>query len=404
MHPELIHLPGGFTIKTYGFFLMLGFLSAVWMAMKRAEKVKANSDRILDLAFFVLIFGILGARVFYVAHYWKSQFAKASLFDIINVTSGGLEFLGGFLGAFAALLVYCWWTKVSLRLYMDIAAPSAMWGVAFGRVGCFFNGCCFGGLLTTGAAGAGAAAPPPWAVQFPYGSPAQYRHWEDRLISVPGELIFASKEASQPQLVPEAMLSKSVEELQGPQVAYQEAGEALEQAEKNGAAGAEIERLKKNKEAAKQALEKHVKENAQLMLYAKAFPSRKNPERGMTVTELQDLAHQVHSQPVHPAQLYAAGQALLLSLLLSAIFYYRRRHGIVAAWMLMLYPVQRVLEEIIRADNPHDVAGLTISQSISLALFLCGLVMLIVLYRMPERSPSLDDPDSPSVAPAAVPA
>ena len=194
MHPELIELPGGLTIKTYGFFLMLGFLSAVWMAMKRAEKVRANSDRILDLAFVVLIFGILGARVFYVVHYWKSQFARASLLDIINITSGGLEFLGGFLGAFAAVLIYCWWTKVSLRLYLDIAAPSAMWGLAFGRIGCFFNGCCYGGLLTTAGASAGASPPPTWAVRFPYGSPAQHRHWEERWVSVPAELIFAPQE------------------------------------------------------------------------------------------------------------------------------------------------------------------------------------------------------------------
>ena len=142
MHPAMITLPGGFGVKTYGFFLMLGFLSAVWLGMKRAEKLKVSGDRILDLAFLLLIFGVLGARIFYVAHYWKTQFATApnKLIAILDITNGGLEFLGGFLGAFTAVIIYCWWAQVSLRLYLDVIAPSAMWGLAFGRIGCYFNG------------------------------------------------------------------------------------------------------------------------------------------------------------------------------------------------------------------------------------------------------------------------
>jgi phosphatidylglycerol:prolipoprotein diacylglycerol transferase len=396
MHPELVHFPGGFSIKTYGFFLMIGFLSGVWMAMKRAEKVKANSDRVLDMAFLLLVFGVLGARIFYVVHYWKSQFAGApnKLLAIIDITSGGLEFLGGFLGGLAALLVYCWWTKVSMRLYLDIAAPSAMWGLALGRIGCFFNGCCFGGMFAAGATA------PPWAVQFPYGSGPQLRQWEERRVAVPAELVMAPKGALVPLLVPQEKLAMSIEKLQGPAVTLQEANRNLEQAEKAGAAPAEIDALKKAVAAATKAVDEHRKSNTALY-YAMVHPSRTNPDRNMTVTELQDLAAAVRSEPIHPTQLYAAGQALLLSLLLSAIFYRRKRHGVVIAWLLMLYPIQRVLEEIIRADNPHDVAGLTVSQSISVAMFLSGLVLLFVLYRrLPERSPYAEEPEKATLAAA----
>jgi prolipoprotein diacylglyceryltransferase len=91
---------------------------------------------------------------------------------------------------------------------------------------------------------------------------------------------------------------------------------------------------------------------------------------------------------VHPTQLYAAVQAMLLSAFLSALFYVRKRHGVVMATLLLLYPFQRVLEEIIRADNPRDVAGLTVSQFISLATFVGGVVILVVLFKsMPQRSP-----------------
>ena len=148
MHPNFLTLPGGLTIGMYGLFMMLGFLSAVWMAMRRAEHVKANADRVLDMSFFALVFGVLGARVFFVIHYWQPQFATASnrLLAIINIREGGLEFLGGFLGAIIAVCIYAAWTKTSLRLYLDILAPSLAWGLAVGRIGCFLNGCCFGGL------------------------------------------------------------------------------------------------------------------------------------------------------------------------------------------------------------------------------------------------------------------
>ena len=72
MHPDLFTLPIiGVSIKTYGFFLMVGFLSAVWLSMRRAQRVKANPDTVLDLSILCLLFGVGGARLFYVVHYWN---------------------------------------------------------------------------------------------------------------------------------------------------------------------------------------------------------------------------------------------------------------------------------------------------------------------------------------------
>ena len=57
---------------------------------------------------------------------------------------------------------------------------------------------------------------------------------------------------------------------------------------------------------------------------------------------------------------------------------------------LVLYPIARVVLEMIRSDNPHDTAGLTISQFVSASMFLGGIAYLFVLYRwMPERSPAV---------------
>ena len=61
MHPEFFTLPIiGIAIKSYGFCLMVGFLSAVWLAMRRAQRVKANPDVVLDMSFLALLFGSWG--------------------------------------------------------------------------------------------------------------------------------------------------------------------------------------------------------------------------------------------------------------------------------------------------------------------------------------------------------
>lgn len=386
MHPELITLPGGFSIKTYGFFLMLGFLSAVWLAMKRCERMKANPDRMLDLAFLALFFGVGGARAFYVIHYWKEQFAGApnKLFAIIDITSGGLEFLGGFFGAFIATVVYCWWKQISLRLYADIIAPSVMWGLAFGRIGCYFNGCCFGAMA------AHTADEPPavsWAVQFPYGSPAQFRHWQDREVSVPAELIVTTKESPLPAPVPEAQLAKSVEARETARVQADQAAEALRIAKAEDPNSPGIPQLEKALAAARKRVQAQLGELAALTI-AQQMPSRANPTRITSVSELQAIAANVTSAPVHPTQIYASAQAMLLALFLGALLNYRKRHGVVIGVLFLMYPVQRILLELIRADNPHDVAGLTVSQSLGVLMVPAAFVYLYLLYkRYPMQSP-----------------
>jgi prolipoprotein diacylglyceryltransferase len=444
MHPELFTLPGGFSVKTYGFFMMIGFLTGVWMAMRRAARVKADPDIVLDISLLCLLFGIGGARIFYVIHYWKSQFADHPnpLFAIIDIRAGGLEFLGGFLGAVLATIVHAWWKKYSIRLYLDIMAPSAMWGLALGRIGCYFNGCCFGALAATAVAGSATAetdnaanairvvsareqtvslvsqnVPPPlpvgadapqeeaaggrgqvdnrqspianppkpalpWAVQFPYGSPAHVRHWENRLVTVPAELISMPRDGLLPMLVPEYQLFMPVEKRQAILRKIQD----LEAAYKAvaDADSAEARTLRREWDDAR----KDAVYQLGALLEAQKFPSRAQPQRESSVSELEALAHQCRSLPVHPAQLYATLGALILSGLLALVFYRRKRHGVVIGLTLLLYPVQRTLEEIIRADNPQDVAGLTVSQSISLGLILAGAAYLYVLYtKLPERSP-----------------
>ncbi len=396
MHPELFTLPIlGISIKTYGFCMMVGFLSAVWLGMKRAERVKADPDVLLDMSLLCLLFGVGGARLFYVAHYWSSQFADVpnKLFAIVDITKGGLEFLGGFLGAAVAIAIYSARKKISLRLYMDLLAPITMWGLAFGRLGCFFNGCCFGGAcaLPASASESGLEQQPQyaWAVEFPFASPAFWRQWEERELTVPAELIVALEESLrlQPWLVSGSVLSASEKKRKQVNRNFLDARRPYDRARADGASDEELAGLKVTMEAAEKRKKTRDLELLELLL-AQRFPSRVAPQRHSSVTELQELAGSLWSRPVHPAQLYSAVHALLLSLVLTALFYIRKRHGVVVAALLILYPIPRILLEMIRADNPHDVGGLTISQSVSVGMLITGIAVLYLLYKhRPERSP-----------------
>src|SRR5918999_1329029 len=101
----------------------------------------------------------------------------ANLLDAINISSGGLTFYGGLVLATFACIAYGVWRKVPLRLGMDIVAPCVMLGLAFGRVGCFLNGCCYG-----------AACDASWAVRFPYQAPAYVDQWRDGKVAPPPAL------------------------------------------------------------------------------------------------------------------------------------------------------------------------------------------------------------------------
>ncbi|MBI3833822.1 MAG: prolipoprotein diacylglyceryl transferase [Planctomycetes bacterium] len=386
MHPTLFNLFGGFEIKSYGFALMVGFLSAVWLAMRRGARTKVDPDRVLDVSFLCLIFGVLGARLFYVIHYWTPQFVDApnKFLAIIDIREGGLEFLGGFLGAAIAVTGYGFIRRQSLRLFLDILAPSAMWGLAFGRVGCFLNGCCFGGLAVQPNTHQAAY---PWAVQFPFASPAHWKEWEDRQVALPAELINVDRNVLQPTPLPDKALNMPYEKREKITRELADLSERYKKALTDNPKADETKKLA----AAFEAAQKNLQNNqSELLLLARAerFPSRVEPSRQTSASEIERLAAQSRSLPIHPAQLYATIGAFLLSGLLSAIYYRRKRHGVVIAALFLLYPIQRFFEELIRVDNPLDSAGLTVSQFIGVAMFATGLVMMFILYRhLPEKSP-----------------
>ncbi len=386
-------MPGtGWPLKSYGFMMMLGFLSGVYLAMRRAMRVKSDPDTVLNCAIIALFAGVAGARIFYVIHYWNDYFAfrRDWLTAVFNITQGGLEFLGGLIGATTCIVFYLWRAKKSIRLYTDILVVSTMWSLGIARIGCFLNGCCFGGVCLSDNNGPGS----PLAVQFPFASPTFVHQWEDRKITLPAELISDSLTASTSLPIWAASpigrddLSTPVELLNRPQREYEKAVRDYNEAKAENPDSEKTKALKQLRDMKKQLYDEHrLKFHA--LLRAERFPSRNDPGRpNTTLGELQTLAAKHPALWSHPTQLYSSTSAILLSFLLGRVFFRRKRHGMVFGLMLLTYPISRILLESIRTDNPLDVGGLTVSQAISVGMIVTGIVYLFILYRFfPERSP-----------------
>ncbi len=151
MHPILFKIPkieignwviGPIPIRLYGLMIGVGFLLGIYLASRRAKKEGINPDRILDMGVYLLLAAILGSRLFYVLLNLREF--SANPFDAFAIWKGGLVFYGGLL---AAVPVGIWYVKRhSLPVWKtaDITAPFIALAHAFGRLGCFFAGCCYG--------------------------------------------------------------------------------------------------------------------------------------------------------------------------------------------------------------------------------------------------------------------
>lgn len=217
MHPELFKIPFfDYSIHTYGLMMVLGLVAAMELAKFMARRSGLNPDLFSSAAILGLVSGLIGARIAFVLQNF-SEFTTGSfgenLFNAINLTSGGLVYYGGFIFAFATLVAWAIYKHIPLLRGMDIIAPCLMVGLAFGRVGCFLNGCCWGQHCEASS---------PLAVTFPYHSPAYLDDFAEKRIEPDPRLLerdpIAHRErladpksvAKQPELISIAARARSL--------------------------------------------------------------------------------------------------------------------------------------------------------------------------------------------------
>jgi phosphatidylglycerol:prolipoprotein diacylglycerol transferase len=220
-------------------------------------------------------------------------------------------------------------------------------GVGLGRIGCFLNGCCYGGLSDL-----------PWAVRFPEESPAFADQAQRGELYLHGLLFHGAPR--EPAVIDRV-----------------EPGSAAE--EHGLRAGQRVVMIDKVRTG--------TVEDAQWELL-KLHGAGK--ELSIQVAGASTPVHWTLSQtrprsrPVHPAQLYSLIDALLLCLFLLAYEPFKRRDGELTALVLVIHPISRFLLEIIRVDESAVFnTGMSISQNISIAIFAGGVMLWIYLFTRP---------------------
>ena len=255
-------------IYGYGAMLFVGFLTGTTIAAARLQRAGISGEVAWDVAMWIFVAGILGSRLFFVAQYHDRFFIPGeSLADtfrrLINLPDGGLVFYGGLILGSIAYVLFCRTRRVRPLALGDFLVTSVFVGYAFGRLGCFLNGCCFGDYCEL-----------PWAVTFPSNSVP----WKSQVF--------------------EGFLS----------------------------------------------------------------------------------AEAVRSLPVHPTQVYSTLGAFLLAGFTWAYHPYRRHDGEVLALGMLAYPINRFLVEFLRGDELGQFGTMfTISQWVSVGLFLTGLLLYIAI-------------------------
>ena len=211
MYPELFELPfTSLTIKSYGLMMVLGFLAAVFVIRRLSRDITPDPQFITNASLYTLIAGVVGSRLFYVVHYFDRF--RGDLLSVFAIWQGGLELLGGVVLAIIVVFFYLWRHKLPIRRYLDILAIGLLLALAFGRIGCFLNGCCFGKQTAL-----------PWGVRFPYGSfaygsqvrPNPYRNRAEPYFKLPDEFFNYSYASTGPTgiLKPYESLTKEQQQM-----------------------------------------------------------------------------------------------------------------------------------------------------------------------------------------------
>lgn len=137
-----------FTVYTYGVFAGIAFLVSSFLLMREAKRKGLSEHLVYDFCIFLLICGIISARIFYVILNWGDF--QDNLIEIVMLQHGGLVWFGGLIGAALSAIVFMRLKKMPVFLTLDFFAPFVVLGQAIGRIGCFFNGCCYGKPLASG--------------------------------------------------------------------------------------------------------------------------------------------------------------------------------------------------------------------------------------------------------------
>jgi phosphatidylglycerol:prolipoprotein diacylglycerol transferase len=143
MYPILFQF-GGFSVYAYGFFITMGFVITLILASLKIRKSKAGISfgNLVDLFFYTVLSAIIGSRALFILIHFDDY--RQNPMQIFKIWEGGLVFYGGLLLSIVVSLWYLRWHRLPIWKVADLISPLIALGLFFGRIGCFFAGCCYG--------------------------------------------------------------------------------------------------------------------------------------------------------------------------------------------------------------------------------------------------------------------
>ena len=146
VNPVAFTIPifGGIEVRWYGMIITLGIILAFTYCAFRAKQEGIIFDDLLDIAIFTVIFGIVGARTYYVL---TSLDKYKTFYDVIAIWEGGIAIYGAVIAGAVTIYFVCRHKKISSLKMLDAVAPAVMIGQIVGRWGNFFNGEAYGSIV-----------------------------------------------------------------------------------------------------------------------------------------------------------------------------------------------------------------------------------------------------------------
>lgn len=141
MYPVLFRI-GGISIYSYAVLLTLAFVIGILGVSRGGKKAGLPAEKLLDMAMWILIASIVGARLLFILI--ELPMYLADPLSVFHVRGGGLSFHGGLIAGIVAGLWYTHRQKLPQGEIADLVAPYLALGYGIVRIGCLLNGCCFG--------------------------------------------------------------------------------------------------------------------------------------------------------------------------------------------------------------------------------------------------------------------
>lgn len=354
-------LPQGLPIYGFGMMLFLAFLICTWLAGRRAESEGVSREHIQDVAIWLFIGGLIGARITFLTAEKHMSFSEM-LSEFYKIWDGGIVLYGSVIGGligylFAYVFIFRKYGLSTLKL-ADILAPSIAVGLCLGRFGCFLNGCCYGQVACPTC--------PVYAVHFPLSAPAREGLVEQGY-QTPAGFTLARQ---QPKDV-------------GARVGTVDPSSLAHDA---GLRDGDLILRVNECDVEARDLEEGSKIIPPVEMLTRCLVY--NWPRGETRLRLKvkhadgteaEVNYAPRTLGLHPTQLYEVVSMALLFLVLTAYYPLRRRPGQVMAVLMMSYGVHRYLNELLRDDpRPQGFESYT-----SIILVVAGIALWVYLQMRP---------------------